>query len=198
VEQAVLNFLDKANGSTVESLFASLKTKLPSLTEEELADLVYEMADDDRVELEDVPPATTRVQDYLRLWDRNLWFYGAVSIAIVTVLAVYTLPEALPLVAVRWVLGGVFVLFIPGYVTIEALFPKGRELDGIERLALSLGLSLALVPLIGLVMNYTPWGIRLDPMVASLTLYTLAISIIGVARKLKISRDQYERQQLQK
>jgi len=31
-------------------------------------------------------------------------------------------------------------------------------IDGIERVALSFGLSIAIVPLIGLVLNFTPWG----------------------------------------
>jgi uncharacterized membrane protein len=49
------------------------------------------------------------------------------------------------------------VLFIPGYVTAELLFPKGRELDTIEGFGLSVGWSLALVPLVGLLLNFTPW-----------------------------------------
>lgn len=43
------------------------------------------------------------------------------------------------------VVGSVFVLFLPGYSLIRALFGS-RELDNIERFALSVGLSLALVP----------------------------------------------------
>jgi len=38
--------------------------------------------------------------------------------------AIYAVPSEFPFVALRWVLGSVFVLFIPGYVTVEALFPK--------------------------------------------------------------------------
>jgi len=53
------------------------------------------------------------------------------------------------------------VLFIPGHVAVEALFPKSREIDAIERFALSVELSLALVPLIRLLLNYTPSGISL-------------------------------------
>ncbi|HJJ80031.1 MAG TPA: DUF1616 domain-containing protein, partial [Methanocorpusculum sp.] len=60
------------------------------------------------------------------------------------------------------------ILFIPGYVLIAALFPEKTSIDGIERFALSVGLSIAVVPLIGLVLNYTPFGIRLDPIVISL------------------------------
>ena len=40
------------------------------------------------------------------------------------------------------------MLFLPGYALIEALYPK-RELDELTRFALSIGLSLALVPLTG-------------------------------------------------
>jgi uncharacterized membrane protein len=75
------------------------------------------------------------------------------------------------------------ILFIPGYVLIAALFPGREELDGIERLALSFGLSIAVVPLIGLVLNYTPWGIRLDPIVVSLVIFTSAMLVIAQYRR---------------
>lgn len=68
------------------------------------------------------------------------------------------------------------VLFLPGYTLIAALFPKKNDLDGIERLALSFGLSIAVVPLIGLGLNYTPWGIRLTPVVISLAFFILAMA----------------------
>ena len=69
---------------------------------------------------------------------------------------------------VRTILGLFLILFIPGYSLIAALFPKKGDLDGIERAALSFGLSIAVTPLIGLALNYTPWGIRLTPILISL------------------------------
>ena len=62
---------------------------------------------------------------------------------------------------VRIVLGLLLVLFLPGYSLIAALFPGKGDLDGIERIALSFGLSIAVVPLLGLALNYTPFGSRL-------------------------------------
>ncbi len=79
-----------------------------------------------------------------------------------------------------------FVLFFPGYTLICALFPGKRDLDGIERTALSIGLSLAVVPLIGLALNYTPFGIRLHPTVVSLFLFTLLMSILSTYRRDKL------------
>jgi uncharacterized membrane protein len=58
----------------------------------------------------------------------------------------------------------IFILFFPGYTLVAALFPKKGALDGMERIALSFGLSIALVPLIGLALNYTPWGIQPPPL----------------------------------
>ena len=80
--------------------------------------------------------------------------------------------------------GVAMVLFIPGYALIAALFPARDDLDGIERVALSFGLSIAVVPLIGLALNYTPWGIRLDPILASLTIFTLTMAGIAWYRRL--------------
>src|SRR5712692_10898639 len=87
--------------------------------------------------------------------------------AIVLLMAILLTPNS----PVRVVLGLPLVLFFPGYVLIAALYPRRNDLDGIERVALSLGLSLAVVPLIGLVLKYTPWGIRLTTNLVSLELF---------------------------
>jgi len=83
----------------------------------------------------------------------------------------------------RKALGLTFVLFFPGYVFITALFPEKKELDNLERLALSFGLSIAIVPLIGLGLNYTPWGIRLIPILVSLTLFNIIFAVAAVYRR---------------
>jgi len=58
-----------------------------------------------------------------------------------------------------------------------------RKLDNIERIALSIGMSLALVPLVGLLLNYTPWGIRLTPITISLLALTLTLSTAAIIRE---------------
>jgi len=75
------------------------------------------------------------------------------------------------------------VLFIPGYCLIAALFPTGRDIDGIERFALSMGLSIIVVSLIGLALNFTPWGIQLTPVVISLVIFTVILVQIAQYRR---------------
>ncbi len=83
----------------------------------------------------------------------------------------------------RIILALPMILFFPGYALIAALFPQKNDLDGIERLALSFGLSIAVAPLIGLALNYTPFGIRLDPIVASLSVFTIVMAAIAQYRR---------------
>lgn len=82
------------------------------------------------------------------------------------------------------------VLFIPGYALIAALFPGKGDIDGIERIALSFGLSIAVVPLIGLALNYTPWGIRLDPIVTSLVIFTAVMLVVAQYRRADLAEEE--------
>ena len=102
--------------------------------------------------------------------------------------------------------GLAFVLFVPGYALIAALFPEAGEpptpeadedeegwlinrdrgIDGIERVALSFGLSIAVVPLIGLALNFTPWGIRLIPIMIATSGFTLVMIAIAAIRRWEI------------
>ena len=84
---------------------------------------------------------------------------------------------------VRIILGLLLVLFLPGYSLIAALFPAKDDLDGIERIALSFGLSIAVVPLLGLALNYTPFGIRLVPVLVVLSVFTVSLAVIAGVRR---------------
>jgi len=141
--------------------------------------------------------------------------------AVVIAVALTVLTVFLPGVSetpLRVVFGLPFVLFIPGYAFITALFPEAGEspqvdeaadgeearepidsqepatdragIDGIERVALSFGLSIAIVPLIGLVLNFTPWGIRLVPIMVSVSLFTLASTAVAARRRRLLDADE--------
>lgn len=58
---------------------------------------------------------------------------------------------------VRIILGLPLVLFLPSYALIATLFPRKGDLDGIGRIALSFGLSIAITLLLGLALNYIPF-----------------------------------------
>jgi len=86
----------------------------------------------------------------------------------------------------RIILGLIFILFSPGYSLIAALFPSKDSLGAVERLALSIGLSIATVPLIGLALNYTPLGIRLYPVLLCVLAFILIMVVIAWYRRSRL------------
>jgi uncharacterized membrane protein len=118
----------------------------------------------------------------------SVWFWGALIPTVFSLILVFvTSGFALYL---RYIFGSLLVLLFPGYSLSEALYPK-EELENPIRLALSIGLSLSLVPLASLVLNFTPFGVRLLPMVFSLSGLTLLFLLLALKRKYtlyKLSR----------
>lgn len=103
-------------------------------------------------------------------------------LVIVLIMAIILSPSNV----LRIILGLPFLLFFPGYALVAALFPKRERMDGIGRIALSFGLSIAVVPLIGLILNYTPLGIRLEPVLYSVASFIFITSVIAWFRRRKL------------
>jgi uncharacterized membrane protein len=100
---------------------------------------------------------------------------AALTAAAVPLLAFAGLPEA-----ARVPLGLPFLLFLPGYALIAAIFPRPGWPDAVERLALSAMVSLAVVALIGIALNYSPWGVRAESIIGFVGLFILLSSFLGL------------------
>jgi uncharacterized membrane protein len=90
----------------------------------------------------------------------------------------------------RWILGFALLAFSPGYVLLAALFPGKKDLGVIERAALSVGLSIILVGLIGLSLDYAGFGISLEPICVSITIFIVICSFMGYWRRMKLPRSE--------
>ena len=157
-------------------------------------------------------------------WLRALPADLATVLALVAATNVAVLAPLLRETPLRIPLGLAFVLFVPGYAFIAALFPEAGEsptdgaergdgtdggvdgsgeadeaflagvgrsgIDGIERVALAFGLSIAIVPLIGLVLNFTPWGIRLVPIMLAVSGFTVVATAVAAVRRWELPPDE--------
>jgi uncharacterized membrane protein len=92
---------------------------------------------------------------------------------------VITLSEGI----IRIILGIVFLLIFPGYTMMAALFPNKNSVTGIGRAGLTPVLSFALIALAGLVLNYTPWGLKLVPLYIAMAIIILLASGIALWRR---------------
>jgi len=150
----------------------------------------------------DRPDPWFLVPEPIRRLPADLAFVLLVTAA--TVLAVVT--PVLNQTLLRAALSLPLMLFVPGYALVAALFPEAGErpgdpdengtdpdsatertgIDGMERVALSFGTSIAIVPVIGLLLNFTPFGIQLAPVVVSLSGFIVAITVLAARRRRQV------------
>jgi uncharacterized membrane protein len=182
ISNKILELTRKKSPETVEKLIeiASHELDIPrdiALTQ------VIELENQGRLTLSSLTESIPKELNAYLFSIHASWFWVIIALSTATAISVFTIHEkAVPYIYIRYILGSIFVLLLPGYSLIKTLFPT-KEIDNIERTALSIGMSLALVPLVGLLLNYTPWGIRLTPVTLSLLSLTIILTIIGLLRE---------------
>jgi len=188
--QTILQTIKEQKPETVEQL-ATLITQKTALPEQQIINRILKLQNQGKIRLTQQPvSAPSGLATYITT-GQALWYWASIIIALATAISAFTIPEDLfPLVYIRYALGTIFILWLPGYTFIKALFPthvpiktSSEDLDTIERIALSAGMSLALVPIVGLLLNYTPWGIRLTPIVLSLLALTMVFATVALIRE---------------
>ena len=94
------------------------------------------------------------------------------------------------------------VVFLPGYVLVSALFPEGGDneersfkpsenisayaIGGSVRVALAATLSVAIVPMVAALSNFTPWGVRLHPILYGIVIFTAVTGVVAFVRRLRV------------
>jgi hypothetical protein len=121
----------------------------------------------------------------------SAWYWTIIVLALGSALSVFAIPHDLyPFAYVRNFFGVIFVLFLPGYAFARALLQDtvpfkttSETFDTIERVILSIGLSIALAPMVGLILYYSPLGIGLGPVTLSLLAFTLVFATAAMVRE---------------
>ncbi len=88
-------------------------------------------------------------------------------------------------------LGLLHTLYVPGYCLTLALFPRRDDLNTITRVAISFGVSAALLPLMALLLDVIPraGGIWLWPMMRMLLFWMVGTCSIGLWQRWSLSID---------
>lgn len=189
LEQTILQTTSDKKPETVTQLIDFVRqTSLAS--KDEILNTIIQLQSQGKLKLTTLQYEPVNLSALLKT-SHAAWFWITITLTYAAVIAAFTIPvDSQPIASVRDVLGAIFVLWAPGYALIKALFPteplsktSTKELDIIERFGLSIGLSLALVSLVGLLLNYTSWGITLAPVVLSLAAFTTIFAVVAVIRE---------------
>ena len=105
-------------------------------------------------------------------WD--LWSIVIGSLLLIGVALV--LPDSVLLI----LLGIPFLVFLPGYAILVVLFPGLRDLNILERSAISFGVSVAIIPVVGIGLNLSEVGARLPLILEIIAVIALLFALIGL------------------
>ncbi len=99
----------------------------------------------------------------------------------------YAVAVGLAALAVGAVPAAFFLLvFVPGYVIVAALFPAMDDLGGLERIVLSLGVSIVVTPLLGFGLSFTPLGITTTSALIVLIVFVWIVGAIAYWRRMRL------------
>ncbi|MFX1510563.1 MAG: DUF1616 domain-containing protein [Promethearchaeota archaeon] len=191
VRELILDALRSRRFSTVQEVVQELQGK--GVPEDITMRMIRDLANEGKVLLnlpgareETVMTPVSGIPAYLRsMLALDLWL--TLILLILGLSTTLLIPvELYPLVILRWVFGGLLLVFVPGFAFIRALFPFERYIDRWERLALSCGLSIALAVLVAFGLNFTPWGITLVPTAAVLASISIICILIATIRRARV------------
>ena len=180
--QIIIKLIQNEKPQDVQQLVKIVEEKI-SIPEPKIIEHIIQLQTQGKISLKDLPASVSqKLGTYLKTKEAY-WYWITLVLITTTTITVFTISEnAYPIIYARYALGAIFVLFLPGYSLIKALFPT-KEIDSIERISLSIGMSLALVSITGLILNYTPWGIRTAPITLSLLALTIVFATAGIIRE---------------
>lgn len=97
-----------------------------------------------------------------------------------------------PFNPIRWILGIIITLFLPGYFFYGVIFPLKVHKVGLDRVIYSIVLSLAIISLMGMILNYIPHGIDIKYISLSLAIFISVCVIIPYVKEGDIKNNLFK------
>ena len=178
LQQRILNSVATHKRFRVKDLVVELQhTYSESLSIEEIQNAVKKLESEKKIMLLE-PGTKGHFFDYiLRSYNGlSLWLTTAATCLIMAL--VFLLPNIEPWSYMRMIIGAVFVLFIPGNALVQLLFAH-RNMEQTEQMVLSVGLSIALISIIGLMLKYILLALTVESAVISIGILSITLSAVA-------------------
>ena len=137
-------------------------------------------------DLPGLPERSFKPGDYIQ----GMAFDLKLILVFIVLMGVFVFIPGLNMTIFRPILGLFIILFVPGYSFIAALFPARSGINSIERGVLSFIFSIVVTALFGFALNYTPLGIRLEPIAACLSIFIVICVLIANKKRHDLPEDE--------
>ena len=190
IKQLIIETLKKQKPETTEELI-KLVQATAAVPSKEITKLLIELENEDKVHFEKRALSSSPFAKAYLSSKKAVWYWITISLALATCTTVFLIPDSdSPIIYLRYALSIIFLLFLSGYSFINLLFPltapiadSNEHMDKTQRVVLSLVMSLVIMIIVGLVLNYTPWGITLTPITLSLLALTVTFATAAIIRE---------------
>ena len=177
VERMILDIVHRQHITKVGDIVASLQKLDGFLVTQEIHDAIKRLEERGEVNLSEDRNTSSFLKNLADV-EVNAPFWLAIATTAAILVATYALPQGGAWSMARTISGAIFLFVIPGYV-ITNVFVARNRVSYIERMAISVGLSLASVSLIGMILAYGISGIKLEPIVTSMTAFVSVMAFLG-------------------
>ena len=182
----LIRFLHKKHPETHKEAVKLLSSRFPGSFDDHMK-WILRLENEGKISFE--KPIVKRylsLTEYLFCDDVH-WFWSVIFLTSLSMFIVFLVSENIFVVSFKYVVGSALVLFFPGYSLIRAL-SINKEFGIVEITALSLVLSLPIVAFVGLIMNYTVWGLSVPSIVFCLFALILFFAFIAVFRDFRLQK----------
>jgi len=188
--ELVIEFLQKYHPSSVAELRSKLASEGIRSRDDDLLNIIRELQRDGEIHLS-IPVSLDSFPRFLSDTRSSWWIYATVLISLVEIFLVrYNVQDPL-LGSLRLLFGLELLGFLPGYSTVQSLFPKD-QLSLLERILLSIFLSVVVSIGLGVILGA---GYLFNPTSGVLlsSMYAIVASILAGYRRYSALRGSRQR-----
>ncbi len=182
LEAVILDILDTKQPETVKELVQLVQEQ----TDAKLEDIEKAVKSLHRKGLVSLDESSRHKENFVSFLSlpKGRWFWIVIGISLLSFLSILFIPEnGTSLSYIRYIFAFILVAFLPGYCLTETLFPLEDSLDLIERLTFSIGLSFAVIALVGLFLSFTPPRLTLGTALPALGFVVIFLAVVALIRK---------------
>jgi hypothetical protein len=182
ISNIILDEIKKTSPNDLDELVKEIQIKY-GIPKKQIIDVLTSLIESKEIDLQFPIIKYEKFSQFVLSIDAT-WFWLEVLLSLVSVVSIFILNDnTSPLIYLRNIMGFIFSLFLPGYGFIKAVLPY-REFSQLERILLSIGSSIALVPFVGLFLNFLN-NLTVTPILLSILILSVIFSIIGIWREYK-------------
>jgi uncharacterized membrane protein len=172
----VLDIMQRQNLTKMGDVVVNLQKFDKFLNTEEIHDAARRLERRGEINLSEKKISSSFVRNLADVEVNAPFWIAMLSCA--AILVTGSFPEDAIWFELRQVSTAVFLFVIPGYVMTNAFIARNR-LSYVERITVSVGLSLAVVALVGIVLAYGIAGIKQQPVIISLVTLVTVLAFVG-------------------